>query len=89
LSEGQTKDYKVVNFSAYYLPNLGKKEAKSFTILVVGVNNIFSFKNEFGYRFSQDGLRSTAVLPSTNFMVYVGAIFNFGIDKTQQTIDNL
>lgn len=89
MSQGRTRDFNVLNFSGYYLPNLGRKEAKSFTILVAGVNNALGFKNIYGYRFSQDGLRSQAVLPTTKTMFYVGAIFNFGIDRTQDTIDKL
>ncbi len=89
LETKQSKDYNALNFSMYYLPNLGKKDAKSFTILVAGVNNILNFKNNFGYRFSQDGLRNAEFLPSSNMMFYVGLNLNFGTDKTQQTIDNL
>lgn len=89
LNEGKTKDYNSLNLSFYYLPNLGKTDAKSFTILVAGINNILGFENSFGYRFSQDGLRSTAVLPAFDTMIYIGINFNFGTDKTQQTIDNL
>ena len=89
LTQGKTKDYNSVNLSFYYLPNLGKSDAKSFTILVAGISNVFGFKNSFGYRFSQDGLRNVAVLPAFDRMVYIGLNFNFGTDRTQQTIDNL
>ncbi len=89
LSSAQSKDFNSLNFSMYFLPNIGKKDAKSFTILIAGINNILNSKNVFGGRFSQDGMRSTPILPSSNRMVYVGVNFNFGIDKTQDTIDNL
>ncbi len=87
-SSGMVKDYNSLNFSVNYLPNLGRKEAKSFTILVAGISNILGTKNEFGYRFSQDGNVSAPVLPAAQTFVYIGAMFSFGIDKTQDAIDN-
>lgn len=88
LGMGKVKDYNSLNFSVNYLPNLGRKEAKSFTILVAGISNVLGFKNVYSYRFSQDGMRSAAVLPAANTFFYVGAMFSFGIDKTQEAIDN-
>lgn len=88
LNMGKVKDYNSLNFSVNYLPNLGKKEAKSFTILVAGISNMLGFKNVYNYRFSADGMRSAPVLPAANTFFYVGAMFSFGIDKTQEAIDN-
>jgi len=87
-SEGKVKDFNSLNFSLNYLPNLGKKDAKAFTILVAGVNNILGNKNIYGYRFSSDGDRSAPVLPAAQTFVYIGALISFGIDKTQEAIDN-
>lgn len=89
VQEKASKNYNSLNVNGFYVPNLGKKDEKSFSILVAGINNVLNFKNNFGYRYSQDALRSTAVLPSTNMMFYIGANFTFGIDRTQETIDNL
>ncbi len=87
-SNGTVKDYNALNFSVNYLPNLGRKEAKSFTILVAGISNILGTKNVYGYRFSQEGTMSAPVLPAAQTFVYIGAMFSFGIDKTQEAIDN-
>lgn len=87
-SEGKVKDFNSLNFSLNYLPNLGKKDAKAFTILVAGVNNILGNKNIYGYRFSSKGDRSAPVLPAAQTFVYIGALISFGIDKTQEAIDN-
>ena len=85
---GKLKDFNALNFSLNYLPNLGKKDAKAFTILVLSVNNILGQKNIYGYRFSDDGLRSQPVLPSANTFVFIGCFINFGIDRTQDAINN-
>ena len=71
-----------------YLPNLGKKDAKSFMVLVLSVNNVLGQKNIFGYHFSEDGTRNRAILPSTNTFVFIGAFINFGIDRTEDAINN-
>jgi len=87
-ASGTVKDYNSLNFSVNYLPNLGNKEAKLFTILVAGISNVLGNKNIYGYRFSNDGTMSAPVLPAAQTFVYIGALFSFGIDKTQEAIDN-
>ncbi|MGA9212103.1 TonB-dependent receptor [Kaistella sp.] len=86
--QGKLKDFNALNFSLNYLPSLGKKDAKTFTVLVLSVNNILGQKNIYGYQFSNDGLRSKPVLPSANTFVFIGAFINFGIDRTQDAINN-
>ncbi|MDE5492161.1 TonB-dependent receptor [Elizabethkingia meningoseptica] len=85
--EGTLKSYSSLNMSLNYLPNLGKKEAKVFTIIFLGVDNILNQKNIYGYNFSGSGNRSP-ILPVANTTVYVGAIFQFGIDRTKDTLEN-
>ncbi len=85
---GTVKDNSTLNFSLNYLPNLGKKDAKSFSVLVLSVNNILGRKNIFGYNFSNDGLRSSPILPSANTFVFIGAFISFGVDRTQDAINN-
>jgi len=65
-----------------------KKDAKSFSVLVLSVNNILGRKNIFGYNFSNDGLRSSPILPSANTFVFIGAFISFGVDRTQDAINN-
>lgn len=86
--EGSLKDYNALNFSVNYLPNLGKKDSKTFTVLVLSVTNILGSKNVYGYNFSMDGSRSSAVVPPVNTFVFVGAFISFGVDKTQDAINN-
>lgn len=86
-NEGTLKDYSALNFSVNYLPNLGKKEAKAFWVLVVSVSNILGNKNIYGYNFSSTG-QASAILPPVNTFVFVGAFLSFGQDKTQEAINN-
>ena len=87
-NQGKLKDFNALNFSLNYLPNLSKKDSKAFTILVLSVNNILGQKNIYGYQFSNDGLRSKPILPSASTFVFIGCFINFGIDRTQDAINN-
>ena len=87
-NQGFVKDYQAVNFSLNYLPNLGKKDARAFTVLVLSINNVLGTKNEFGYNFSSNGLKSRAIVPPTNTFVFIGAFISFGTDRTQESINN-
>lgn len=87
-NQGFVKDYQAVNFSLNYLPNLGKKDARAFTVLVLSINNVLGTKNEFGYNFSSNGLTSRAIVPPTNTFVFIGAFISFGTDRTQEAINN-
>lgn len=87
-NKGFVKDYQAVNFSLNYLPNLGKKDARAFTVLVLSINNVLGTKNEFGYNFSSNGLKSRAIVPPTNTFVFIGAFISFGTDRTQEAINN-
>lgn len=88
MNSGKVKDYSSLNFSVNYVPSLGRKKEGSYNVIVFGINNILGRKNVYSYRFSNDGLRSAAVLPAANTFFYIGAMFSFGVDKTQEIIDN-
>lgn len=87
-NEGRLKDFSSLNFSFNYLPNLGKKDAKSFVVLVLSISNILGNKNIYGYNFSRNGMQSSAVVPPVNTFVFVGAFISFGVDRTQDAINN-
>lgn len=87
-NEGRLKDYNALNVSFNYLPNLGKKDAKAFTVFVLSVSNVLGSKNVYGYNFSSDGSRSSAVVPPVNTFLFIGAFISFGVDKTQDAINN-
>lgn len=87
-NEGRLKDYNALNLSFNYLPNIGKKDAKAFTIFVLSISNVLGTKNVYGYNFSQNGSRSSTVVPPVNTFVFVGMFISFGVDKTQDAINN-
>lgn len=85
---GKTIDYHNVSFSLNYLPNLMKKDSKTFTVLVLSVNNIFGINQVYGYNYSYDGSRKTPILPPSRTFVFIGAFISFGIDRTEDAINN-
>ncbi|WP_300673424.1 carboxypeptidase-like regulatory domain-containing protein [Soonwooa sp.] len=86
--EGYLKDYSALNFSVNYVPTVGLKDNKSNMVFVLGINNILGTKNVYGYNYSQDGMRRSPVLPAYNTFVFIGAFFSFGVDKTNEAINN-
>lgn len=86
--QGKLKDYSALNFSMNYLPGFGKKDAKASTVFVLSVNNILGNKNVYGYNYSADGARRSAVVPPVNTFVFVGVFVSFGVDKTNDAINN-
>jgi len=84
---GKLKDYSGLNFSVNYVPSVGKKDSKSFTVFVLSINNILGNKNVYGFNYSADGNSRTAVRPPVNTFVFVGVFVSFG-DKTNDAINN-
>lgn len=86
--QGRLKDFSGLNFSINYVPSVGKKDSKSFTVFVLSINNILGNKNVYGYNYSSDGNSRTAVRPPVNTFVFVGVFVSFGVDKTNDAINN-
>ncbi|MGL6038676.1 MAG: TonB-dependent receptor, partial [Soonwooa sp.] len=86
--QGHLKDYSALNFSINYVPSIGRTDNKANTVIVLGINNILGTKNVFGYNYSQDGMRRSSVLPAYDTFVFIGAFISFGIDKTNDAINN-
>ncbi|AZB24127.1 TonB-dependent receptor [Chryseobacterium bernardetii] len=87
-NEGKLKDYNALNISFNYLPAIGKKDAKAFPVFVLSISNVLGSKNVYGYNFSANGSRSSAVVPPVNTFVFIGAFISFGVDKTEDAINN-
>jgi hypothetical protein len=85
---GKTKDYHNISFSANYLPNLFNKESRRFIVLVLSVNNIFGIDQVYGYNYSYNGYRKSAILPPSKTFVFIGAFISFGTDRTEDAINN-
>lgn len=87
-NQGKLKDFSGLNFSVNYVPSVGKKDSKSFTVFVLSINNILGNKNVYGFNYSADGSSRTAVRPPVNTFVFVGVFVSFGVDKTDDAINN-
>lgn len=85
---GRTINYNSTSFSVNYLPGIGKKDPKAFVVWVLGINNVFAQKQVFNYNYNNDGSRKEAVTPPSKRFIYIGCFLSFGIDRTQDAINN-
>ena len=88
LDEGKTIDYHNLGFSLNYLPNLGKKNAKTFIVLVASVTNVLNSNQIYSYRYSYNNLNKVAVTPTAKQFYFIGCFLSWGVDKTQDAINN-
>ncbi len=85
---GTIPDYNNVSFSINYLPFIGKKNPKSYTVWVLQVSNIFNIKQTYGYQYSYNGYRKEAIVPTSRMFVFIGAFISFGVDRSDEIINN-
>jgi vitamin B12 transporter len=85
---GTVPDYHNVSFAINYLPSIGKKDAKSFAVYVLQVSNIFNIRQTYGYQYSYNGIRKEAITPPSRMFVYLGAFISFGVDRSDEVINN-
>ena len=86
---GRTIAYNSVGFSLNYLPNLGKTNKKSFIVWVLSLTNVLGQKQVYGYNFSTlNDNNMVPVLPPSKRFLYIGCFLSFGIDRTQDAINN-
>ncbi len=86
--KGLVPDYHNVSFSLNYIPSIGKKDAKSFVVYVISINNILNIKQTYGYQYSYNSARKEAIVPPSRMFIFIGAFFSFGVDRTQDAINN-
>jgi len=86
--KGNTINYNSVGFSLNYLPNLGKKDSKSFIVWVLSVTNVLGQKQVYGYNYASITDRKEAITPPSRRFVYIGCFLSFGVDRTQDAINN-
>jgi hypothetical protein len=86
--KGDVPDYHNVSFSLNYVPTIGKQDAKSFAVYVLSVSNILNFKQTYGYQYSYNGMRKQEIVPPSRVFIFIGAFFSFGIDRTEDAINN-
>ena len=86
--QGKTINFNRLSFSVNYLPNLGKKDKKTFAVWVLGINNVLNQDQIFTYNYNNAGTRKEAVTPPSKRFVFIGCFLSFGIDRTQEAINN-
>ena len=88
LQSGTTVPYNNLSMSFEYLPNLGKKNAKTFLVLFASVTNVLNYNAVYGYNFSHDGNIKQAITPPANQFYFIGCFFSWGVDRSQDAINN-
>ncbi len=87
---GRTIDYHTVGVSLNYIKNIGK----AFTVFVLSVNNPFNFKQVYGYNYATADLNGDGILarkeigPPARQFVFLGMFMSWGIDRSQEAINN-
>ena len=84
---GETKDFHNLGFSMNYLPNLGKKNSKTFIVLVASVTNVLNANQVYGYNYSYNGLRKEAITPPAKQFFFIGCFLSWGVDRSQDAIN--
>lgn len=86
---GRTKDYNSMSFSVNYLPNVGQANANKFMVIVFSINNVLGSDNIYTYNYSYDGRIKQPVTPPSKRFYYLGCFISFGIDRTENAVNNL
>jgi hypothetical protein len=85
---GKVQDYHNFSIAFNYLPTVGKPNAKNFVVYVLSISNAFGIKQVYGYQYSYNGLRKEQIVPPSRVFVYIGAFFSFGIDRSEQAVND-
>jgi vitamin B12 transporter len=85
---GTTKDYHSLNFSTEYVPSAGKTNAKSFIVWFASISNVLGYKPVFNYNYSYNGMVKQPVTLPANRFYFVGCFISWGVDRSQDAINN-
>jgi vitamin B12 transporter len=85
---GKTKDFHSLNFSAEWIPSIGKENAKSFIVFFASVNNILGTNQVYGYNYSYNGAIKSPVTNPAKRTYFIGCFISWGVDRTQDAINN-
>ena len=85
---GKVPAYNNFSFAFNYLPTVGNQNAKNFAVYVLSISNLFNVKQVYGYQYSYNGLRKEQIVPPSRMFVYIGAFFSFGIDRTENAVND-
>ncbi len=85
---GKTRDFNSLNFSAEYVPSVGNPKARMFVVWFASVSNILGYNQVYGYNFSYSGLYKQPITPPANRFYFVGCFLSWGVDRSQDAINN-
>jgi len=86
--QGKTKPYNALNFSAEWVPSVGKPNAKTFIVLFASVTNVLGYNAVYGYNYSYNGLYKQAIEPPAKRFYFIGCFLSWGVDRSQDAINN-
>ena len=86
--QGKTISYNNLSFSVNYLPTIGNAKTKNFVVWVFSVNNVLGSNQVYGYNYSYNGLRKDPILPTARRFYFVGCFLSFGVDRSDDVINN-
>lgn len=86
--KGTTKDFHNLGFSMNYVPSLGKPNPKLFWVLVASITNVLGNNQVYGYNYSFNGMHREPINPPAKRFYFIGAFFSWGVDRTQDAINN-
>ncbi|MFT4205034.1 MAG: TonB-dependent receptor [Chitinophagaceae bacterium] len=81
--QGKTKQYQMLNVSAYHLMKIGK----GFGVLYASMTNVLNRNNIFGYQYGVDGQNKMPVLPTAKRFYFIALFISWGVDRSQDTIN--
>ncbi|MBC7868088.1 MAG: TonB-dependent receptor [Gloeobacteraceae cyanobacterium ES-bin-316] len=85
---GRTISYNNLGFSVNYLPNLGKQNKKAFIVWVLSVSNVLGQTQVFNYSYGSVTGNKQPIGPTSKRFAYIGCFISFGVDRTQDAINN-
>jgi hypothetical protein len=80
----RTIDYHSLGVNAAYLRQINR----CFAVLAVSVTNVLGSTQVFGYRYSYDWERRSAIMPPAKRFFFIGLFLSFGQDRSKEVIDN-
>jgi vitamin B12 transporter len=86
--QGKTKQFHNLGFSMNYVPSAGKINPKVFWVLVASVTNVLGYEPVYGYNYSWNGMNKQPITNTAPRFYFIGAFFSWGVDRTQDAINN-
>ncbi|HSH66046.1 MAG TPA: TonB-dependent receptor, partial [Bacteroidia bacterium] len=80
----RTMDYNSLGINAAYLRQI----KKCFAVLAVSVTNALGSSQIYGYRYSMDMQRRSAIGPPAKRFFFIGLFLSFGQDRSKEVINN-